>query len=85
MSKTPYELRFELLQMAQSILIENLMNDRMRIENDWNMNCEKARAYAETMHTAMDFPPFPSIPKITEEDIIHVAKTLNEFVSNTGE
>lgn len=85
MSKTPYELRFELLQMAQSILIENLMNDRMRIENDWNMSCEKARAYAETMHTSIDFPPFPNVPKITEEDIIHVAKTLNEFVSNTGE
>ena len=85
MSKTPYELRFELLQMAQSILIENLMNERMRLENDWNMSCEKARSYSELMHTALDFPAFPNVPKITEEDIIHVAKTLNEFVSNTGD
>lgn len=85
MSKTPYELRFELLQMAQSILIENSITERMRIENDWNMGCERARSYSELMHTALEFPPFPKVPKITENDIISVAKTLNEFVSNTGE
>mgnify|MGYP006287135559 CR=1 FL=1 len=83
--KTPYELRFELLQMAQSILIEQNINERTRIENDWNMSCERARAYSELMHTAMEFPPFPTIPKITEEEIIKTAKKLNEFISNSGE
>jgi hypothetical protein len=85
MSKTPYELRFELLQMAQSILIENLMNERMRIENDWNMSCETSRSVSEIAHSAPSFPAFPKVPKITEEDIIKTAKILNEFVSNTGE
>ena len=37
MSKTPYELRYELLLMAQNIITENLMNERIRLENDWNV------------------------------------------------
>ena len=41
MSKTPYELRYNLLMMAQSIISENLMNDRIRLENDWNQ-CNEA-------------------------------------------
>jgi hypothetical protein len=83
--KTPYELRFELLSMAQSILSEKAMNERIRIENDWNMQCEKARAIAEITHTAPGFPEFPNVPVVRESDIISVAKKLNEFVSNTGE
>lgn len=85
MTKTPYELRFELLQMAQSILIENSMNERLRIENDWNMKCEEARSIAERSDTALIFPTFPTVPKITEEDIIKTARKLNVFVSNTGD
>ena len=34
MSKTPYELRYDLLAMAQTIITENLMNERIRLEND---------------------------------------------------
>lgn len=71
--------------MAQSILSEKVMNERIRIENDWNMRCEKARSVAEITHTAPEFPVFPNIPVVTENDIIEMAKKLNEFVSNTGE
>lgn len=85
MNKTPYELRFELLSMAQSILSEKNMNERIRIENDWNMKCEHARSVSEITNTAPNFPTFPSIPVVSENDIISLAKKLNEFVSNTGE
>jgi hypothetical protein len=85
MSKTPYELRYELLMMAQSILNEQTMNLRIQIENNWNMQCEAARVEAESKHTTPSFPAFPSVPFATEEDIITTANKLNEFVSKTGE
>lgn len=80
MSKTPYELRYELLMMAQSIITENLMNERIRLENDWNMECEKLRKF-ETP----SYPKFPTVPTIDVNRVIEMAKTLNNFVSNTGE
>lgn len=80
MSKTPYELRYDLLAMAQNIITENLMNERIRLENDWNMECDKLRKF-ETPN----FPKFPLIPNIDVNGVIEMAKTLNNFVSNTGE
>ena len=80
MSKTPYELRHELLMMAQSIITENLMNERIRLENDWNMECEKLRKFE-----APNYPKFPTVPQIDVNQVIEMAKTLNNFVSNTGE
>lgn len=80
MSKTPYELRYDLLAMAQTIITENLMNERIRLENDWNMECEKLRKF-ETPN----YPKFPVVPQIDVDSVIELAKTLNNFVSNTGE
>jgi hypothetical protein len=82
MGKTPYELRYELLMMAQSILSEQNSNSRFKIESNWNMKCEEARAIAERTDTTLIFPDFPEIPVVTEQDIIETAKKLNEFVSN---
>lgn len=80
MSKTPYELRFDLLAMAQAIITENLMNERIRLENDWNMECDKLRRLDNP-----SFPKFPDVPRIDVNQVIDMAKTLNNFVSNTGE
>lgn len=84
MSKTPYELRYELLLMAQNILTENLMNERIRLENDWNTLKELAIAAAER-GVQSSVPAFPVINMLNPEDIIKLAGRLNEFVSNTGE
>lgn len=84
MSKTPYEIRFDLLAMAQSIITENLMNERIRLENDWNVSCEKIRTSAIIGKQA-NFPPFPNVPNVDPNQIIDLAKKLNEFVSKTGE
>lgn len=84
MSKTPYELRYELLMMAQSIITENLMNERIRLENDWNLEREKA-SIALSQNKDAVLPPFPNVPTIDVSQVIEMAKTLNNFVSNTGE
>lgn len=81
MSKTPYELRYDLLAMAQNILTEQLMNVRIQLENDWGLEREKASIRLANGETNVYFPPYPSIPFITEEQIIEMAEKLNRFVS----
>ena len=84
MSKTPYELRYQLLMMAQSLITENLMNERIRLENDWNTKRDIVIAAAERGITS-PMEPFPIVPKIDVNSVIELAKILNNFVSNTGE
>ena len=84
MSKTPYEIRFDLLAMAQSIITENLMNERIRLENDWNLDRERA-SIALSQNKKVELPPFPNVSTIEPNQIIELAKKLNEFVSKTGE
>lgn len=84
MSKTPYELRYELLLMAQNIITENLMNERIRLENDWNVKRDLVME-AAARGVAATVPPFPEIPLLKANSVIELAKILNNFVSNTGE
>ena len=79
MSKTPYEIRLELLGMAQSILMEQTLNERIRLENDWNMKCEYVRANGGL------YPSFPEVSNVSAENVIAMAEKLNGFVSNNGE
>jgi hypothetical protein len=81
MSKNPYEIRLELLAMAQSIITEQAMNDRIRLENDWGLAREKASIQLSSGDTKIDLPPFPEVPKISEDAIIKMAEKLNAFVS----
>ena len=80
-SKTPFEIRTDLLQQAQTILFEQNMTERLRLENDWNTQREVAFALRENGHSALD-PKFPTLPTISTEQIIAEARKLNEFVSN---
>lgn len=84
MNENEMKLRYELLMMAQSIITENLMNERIRLENDWNLEREKA-SIALSQNKDVELPPFPDVPTINVNDVIAMAKTLNNFVSNTGE
>jgi len=80
MGKTPYELRYELLAMAQNIITENLMNERMRLENDWGLEREKA-SIALSMNKEVTLPPYPKMPSLDAQSIINMAEALNKFVS----
>lgn len=80
MNENEMKMRYELLMMAQNIITENLMNERIRAENDWNMECDKLRKFENP-----NYPKFPAIPQIDVNSVIELAKTLNNFVSNTGE
>lgn len=81
MSKTPYELRYELLMLAQNILTEQIMNERIRLENDWGLERERASIRLSSGDTHITLPPFPAVPKIDVDDVIKMAERLNTFVS----
>jgi len=80
MSKNPYEIRLELLHIARDFIIEQNMNERIRLENDWNLEREKA-SIALSQGKNVDLPPFPAVPNMDADSIIWLAEKLNSFVS----
>ena len=74
---TPFEIRLELLKMAQSLLLEEYNSNKERLSNEWQMKVESAKLNGQAIP---DHPAFPSYP--SENDIINKAQALNGFVSN---
>ncbi len=70
-----YEIRLELLKLAQSIESDRMWSERNRLEQDWNAKRDHA------MQTEGKIPPYPNQPSVTHEDVIRVAEQLNHFVS----
>ena len=72
MSKTPYEIRFDLLQLAREILSQP-------IYEEVNARKEKWHGLSEHIRHLTDYPTMPTFPSSTE--IINKAEELNKFVS----
>jgi hypothetical protein len=70
MSKTPFEIRLDLLNLAQSILSDSVWAQRAPLENDWSFAKENKQSTL----------PFPKIPSATAEEIIETARKLNTFI-----
>jgi hypothetical protein len=81
MSKNPYEIRLELLHIARDFIIEQNMNERIRLENDWGLEREKASIALSNGDKNAALPPFPSVPNMDADTIIKLAEKLNVFVS----
>ena len=74
---TPFEIRLELLKMARDMLYDSYNAERDRLQQDWHIKCDTAKAKGEV---PPEHPALPTIP--SEQDIINKAMTLNGFVSN---
>lgn len=78
MSMTPYEIRLELLKMAQQLLIDDFYSKKEVIVNEWNTKVEMAKI------SGLESPPHPALPAFpNEEEIVKKAESLNLFVSQT--
>lgn len=73
MSLNPYEIRLELLKLAQTTLNEKAYNSRQALMDQYQYERENSPNTA--------FPKLPTMP--TSEEIIVEAKKLNDFVSNS--
>lgn len=78
-NKTPFELRFDLLQLAKEILLEKMYAERTQLENDWNSLREVA------MQSNQPVVPFPPMPTIDEDEVIRLATKMNTFVSDKND
>jgi hypothetical protein len=72
MSMTPYEIRLELLKLAQHSMSESAHMKRSALT--------EAFYQAKEIDKNHPFPELPSMP--STEDIIEEAAKLNDFVSN---
>lgn len=78
MSKTPYEIRLELLKMAKEMLESDFFTKRDLIKEEWQNKVSLALDQKAELPTMPTMPPFP-----TAEQILTKARELNEFVSNS--
>lgn len=85
-NKTPFELRFDLLSLANGILSDKVFGERQRLENDWNTKRDLmlAKARSEEEEASIKYEPFPAMPSVNPDEIIELAKKLNDFVSNNS-
>lgn len=86
-NKTPFELRFDLLSLAQNILTDKMFAERQRLENDWSAKRDLVMIKAHEQNTvgSVVVEPFPEMPSVNPDEILELAKKLNEFVSNSGD
>ena len=80
MSMSAFEIRLELLKMAQGLVSDEYSYRRSAALEQWQTQVEAARLSGSLLPTMPELPPFPH-----ESEIIAKANTLNGFVSNTPE
>ena len=73
MSKTPYEIRLELLKLANEILVTPVFQRREALMNEYHSKLTDETRYST---------PFPTLPEFpTTDTIISEAERLNKFIS----
>ena len=77
MSKTPFEIRLELLKMAKEMLESDFFSTKERLQQEWQAKVARSNDTNSPLPEHPTIPPFPSA-----SDIIDRAKALNMFVSN---
>lgn len=73
MSKTPYEIRLDLLKLANEILLQPVFQKRSALEMEWGAKREH--------NPAEPFPIMPDFP--TTSQVMEEAEKLNRFVSQS--
>lgn len=80
MSLSAFEVRLEILKMAQGLVSDEYSYRRCAAIEQWQTQVEAARLSGSPLPPMPELPPFP-----TESEIIAKANTLNGFVSNSPE
>ena len=77
-SKTPFEIRLEVLKMAQDLYMSNWYANKDKAQTEYQTKFQIAERDGVNFDEKLEVPPFPS-----EVDIIAKAEKLNAFISNT--
>lgn len=78
-SKSPYEIRFDVLSMAKDVSVEHYYANREKLIATWDREAENARL------TGSPVPPLPQLPEFpTEQVIVKKAQFLSEYIDSNG-
>ena len=77
MSKTPFEIRLEILEMAKGIVMEDYYAKQNWIREKWESESSTARDTGSLLPIRPENPEFPS-----SEQILEKAKELKAFIDN---
>mgnify|MGYP003343688891 CR=1 len=80
MSKTPYEIRLELLKLANEILCTPIYQTREAKLQEWHASRE-TYAHETAPRDPKQFPTLPDFPSTT--DVISKAEELKKFVDQS--
>lgn len=72
MSKTPYEIRLELLKMANEILVTPVHQERVSLNDEYHSKLTDAN------RATLPYPTMPEFP--STEQVIAKAEELKKFV-----
>lgn len=75
MSRTPYEIRLEILKLANEILSTPIFQKRESLMNEYHAKL------TDENRNQVAFPTLPDFPSVN--DVISRAEELNKFVSNS--
>lgn len=75
-SNNAYSIRLALLEMAKGLLMEKYYGQRIAKEAEFNRQISMIK----NEHQDISYPELPEVP--TVDDIVRLASSLNEFVSN---
>ena len=64
---TPFEIRLELLKMAQTMLEQDYYGKREQISNDWQVKVENARHAGSAPPEHPGFPAYPTEAEVVVE------------------
>jgi len=78
MSKTPYEIRLEILRIAKELVTEDFYSKKEQIFNEWEIKKENSKKHDTTIP---DYPKMDEFP--SEDKIIAKAVKLKKFVDCT--
>jgi hypothetical protein len=77
MSKTPFEIRLEILDMAKGIVMEDYYAKQNWLREKWESESSAARDTGGTVPNRPENPEFP-----TSDIILKKAKELKAFIDN---
>lgn len=78
-NKNPYEIRLEILKMAQDAAIQHFYANRETVIRNWEVQVSAANERGETPPSMPELPEFP-----TEQTVVNKAQFLSEYINNNG-
>ncbi len=70
-----YEMKIKIMDISYQLLSDKLWAERNRLEEDWRLQKDKA------IMDGLPLPKYPQMPVVSQQEVLAVARELENFVS----